>query len=515
MNGRDCVFVRPVPRSAVKGRSKIAVRSKIMGGGISSVVDSDDDDDDDDPDPDPDPDPDDDTDDNSHEYDDDDDDDNINTINLKITIIIIIIIILVDFNNSPRPHEQPRADPPDDGSSDSSTESASSPPSKILESLSPYGSTLSRLDTAERNSLSRLLHKSNFMQYFIGPSFVDSMQLDMTVHLFSMFDQGKDAYIAMYTAFAATMGLDTGQYDPEANLHRGATAVEQLRSCPLPTLRREELLPWAGLGLGIVYFSNMALGTSAAPVRRYILSHVRHLLGTTQISTTRTHYILVYMTAVDINECLMQRELPVCGIAPPEGGHVDAYVGVCMPLLQHLYDLCRISYHLYHEVDVEEQMLALDALERHVEAWQPVIPPDFTSRFTTGEVIHMLAQSRIYKTAAMLFIHRLRHRFGEGDEMASAMSKSILSDLRMTLTVSKDTQRCVSFPYMLAAIEARDAAEKETALEAMSALTDAFNARYKTGMAAFLKAVWDMRDANPGMSWLDMVPSLPPISVGV
>ncbi|KAK6211476.1 hypothetical protein QIS74_10740 [Colletotrichum tabaci] len=511
MNGRDCVFVRPVPRSAVKGRSKIAVRSKIMGSGIScsnpmhhpaAAADDDDDDDDDD------------TDDDSHEY-----DNNINTIDIGINInfniiFIIIIIFLLDFNNGPHPHE-PRADPPDDGSSDSSTESASSPPSKILESLSPYGSTLSRLDTAERNSLSRLLHKSNFMQYFIGPSFVDSMQLDMTVHLFSMFDQGKDAYIAMYTAFAATMGLDTGQYDPEANLHRGAMAVEQLRSCPLPTLKREELLPWAGLGLGIVYFSNMALGTSAAPVRRYILSHVRHLLGTTQISTTRTHYILVYMTAVDINECLMQRELPVCGIAPPEGGHVDAYVGVCMPLLQHLYDLCRISYHLYHEVDVDEQTLALDALERDVEAWQPVIPPDFTSRFTTGEVIHMLAQSRIYKTAAMLFIHRLRHRFGEGDEMASAMSKSILSDLRMTLTVSKDTQRCVSFPYMLAAIEARDAVEKETALEAMSALTDAFNTRYKTGMAAFLNAVWDMRDANPGMSWLDMMPSLPPISVGV
>ncbi|GJD01331.1 hypothetical protein ColKHC_10156 [Colletotrichum higginsianum] len=443
MNGRDCVFVRPVPRSAVKGRSKIAVRSKIMGSGISC--------------------------------------------------------------SNPMHHRA--GSPPDDGSSDSSTESASSPPSKILESLSPYGSTLSRLDTAERNSLSRLLHKSNFMQYFIGPSFVDSMQLDMTVHLFSMFDQGKDAYIAMYTAFAATMGLDTGQYDPEANLQRGAMAVEQLRSCPLPTLKREELLPWAGLGLGIVYFSNMALGTSAAPVRRYILSHVRHLLGTTQISTTRTHYILVYMTAVDINECLMQRELPVCGIAPPRAATSTP--------TSHLYDLCRISYHLYHEVDVDEQTLALDALERDVEAWQPVIPPDFTSRFTTGEVIHMLAQSRIYKTAAMLFIHRLRHRFGEGDEMASAMSKSILSDLRMTLTVSKDTQRCVSFPYMLAAIEARDAAEKETALEAMSALTDAFNTRYKTGMAAFLNAVWDMRDANPGMSWLDMMPSLPPISVGV
>ncbi|KAJ0150457.1 hypothetical protein CTA2_448 [Colletotrichum tanaceti] len=544
MNGRDCVFVRPVPRSAVKGRSKIAVRSKIMGSGEPGDPAADDGDDDDDDDDDTDTlndyDKDDtnnnDDDRDEHDADDDDnddgDDDNdsseydiiINTIdidtNIGFNVIIIIIIISIDFNiNSSRP-PKPRVDPPDDGSlssssSDSSTESASSPPSKILESLSPYGSTLSRLDTAERNSLSRLLHKSNFMQYFIGPSFVDSMQLDMTVHLFSMFDQGKDAYIAMYSAFAATMGLETGQYDPDANLHRGAMAVEQLRSCPLPTLKREELLPWAGLGLGIVYFSNMALGTSAAPVRRYILSHVRHLLGTTQISTTRTHYILVYLTAVDINECLMQRELPVCGIAPPDGGHVDAYVGVCMPLLQHLYDLCRISYHLHHEVDVDEQTLALDALERDVEAWQPVIPPDFTSRFTTGEVIHMLAQSRIYKTAAMLFIHRLRHPFGDGDEMASAMSKSILSDLRMTLTVSKDTQRCVSFPYMLAAIEARDAAEKETALEAMSALTDAFNARYKTGMAAFVQAVWDMRDANPGMSWLDMMPSLPPISVGV
>ncbi|KAK2017363.1 hypothetical protein LZ32DRAFT_625674 [Colletotrichum eremochloae] len=405
--------------------------------------------------------------------------------------------------------------PPDDASSDSSTESASSPPSKILESLSPYGSTLGRLNTVERNSLSRLMHKSNFMQYFMSPTFVDKMQLDMTVHLFSLFDQGKDAYVAMYTAFAASMGLETGEYDPEANLHRGAMAVEQLRSCKLPTLRREELLPWAGLGLGIVYFSNMALGTSAAPVRRYVLSHIRHLLGTAEISSKRTHYILVYLTAVDIIECLTQRELPVCGIAPPEEGHVDAYVGLCMPLLQYLYQLCRISYHLYYEVDVEEQTQALDQLEATIEAWQPTIPPDFTKCLTTGEVIHMLAQSRIYKTAAMLFIHRLRYKFGEKDEIASAMSRSIISDLQMTLTVSKESQRCVSFPYMLAAIEATNAAEKESALEAMSSLTDSMNARYKKNMEIFLRAAWDMKDANPGMSWLDMVPNLPPISVGV
>ncbi|KAK2049367.1 hypothetical protein LZ31DRAFT_562543 [Colletotrichum somersetense] len=405
--------------------------------------------------------------------------------------------------------------PPDDASSDSSTESASSPPSRILESLSPYGSTLGRLNTVERKSLSRLLHKSNFMEYFVGPSFVENMQVDMMVHLFSMFEQGKDAYIAMYMAFASSMGLETGEYDPDANLQRGAMAVEQLRSCRLPTLKRDELLPWAGVGLGIVYFSNMALGTSAAPVRRYILSHIRHLLGTAQISSSRTHYILVYLTAVDINECLMLRELPVCGIAPPEDGHVDAYVGVCMPLLQYLYDLCRISYHLHYEVGVEEQMLELAELEKTIEAWQPVIPPDFTKRFTTSEVIHMLAQSRIYKTAAMLFIHRLRHKFGDRDETASAMAKSIISDLKMTLTVSKDMQRCVSFPYMLAAIEARDAAERESALEAMSSVADSFNALYKTNMTIFLRALWDMKDANPGMSWLDMVPNLPPISVGV
>ncbi|KAK1976456.1 hypothetical protein LZ30DRAFT_734616 [Colletotrichum cereale] len=494
MNGRDCVFVRPVPRSAVKGRSKVAVRSKIMGGGVPCPY----------------------------------------PIPRKANVVVPKSTTTTTTTTttptsmavaSPAPSSVSQkasikniasaGSPPDDTSSDSSTESASSPPSRILESLSPYGSTLGRLNTVERNSLSRLLHKSNFMQYFISPTFVDSMQLDMTVHLFSMFDQGKDAYIAMYSAFAASMGLETGEYDPEANLHRGAMAVEQLRSCRLPTLKREELLPWAGLGLGIVYFSNMALGTSAAPVRRYVLSHIRHLLGTTEISSTRTHYILVYLTAVDINECLMQRELPVCGIAPPEDGHVDAYAGVCMRLLQHLYELCRISYHLHYEVEVDEQMQALAELEETIEAWQPVIPPDFTKRFTTSEVIHMLAQSRIYKTGAMLLIHRLRHKFGDKDEMASAMSKSIISDLKMTLTVSQDTQRCVSFPYMLAAIEAKDAAERESALEAMSSLTDSCNTRYKTNMEIFLKALWVMRDANPGMSWLDMVPNLPPISVGV
>ncbi|KAF9880387.1 zn 2cys6 transcription factor [Colletotrichum karsti] len=506
MNGRDCVFVRPVPRSAVKGRSKVAIRSKIMGlsgngnapcptsiprkPSIASTTTT------------------------------------TTTTTTSPTIPSTLPTSAVArMGPAPFPKQLRKSNvaslsnrvgsPPDDASSDSSSDSASSPPSKILDSLSPFGSTLGRLDHVERNSLSRLLHKANFMQYFIGPTFVDSMQLDMTVHLFSMFDQGKDAYIAMYSAFAATMGLETGEYDPEANLHRGAMAVEQLRSCPLPTLKREELLPWAGLGLGIVYFSNMALGTSAAPVRRYVLSHIRHLLGTSLISSERTHYILVFMTAVDINECLMQRELPVCGIAPPAEGHVDAYLGVSMPLLQHMYELSRISYSLYHEVDVDDQKQALDDVEQEIEAWQPHIPPDFTNRFTTGEVIHMLAQSRIYKTAALLFIHRLRYKFGEKDDMASAMAKSIMSDLKMTLTVSQDTQRCASFPYTLAAIEARDTGEKAVAMEAMKCLIDSSNTKYRNNMEAFLKAMWDTRDANPGTSWLDHVPNLPPISVGV
>ncbi|KAF6814218.1 hypothetical protein CMUS01_12686 [Colletotrichum musicola] len=489
MNGRDCVFVRPVPRSAVKGRSKVAIRNKIMGlsgNGPCPAIPR-------------------------------------KPPSIASTTTTPTSSIARRFSPPCPASRKPSVatlsngagSPPDDSSSDSSSDSASSPPAKILESLSPFGSTLGKLAPVERTSLSRLLHKANFMQYFIGPTFVDSMQLDMTVHLFSMFDQGKDAYIAMYSAFAATMGLETGEYDPEANLHRGAMAVEQLRSCPLPSLKREELLPWAGLGLGIVYFSNMALGTSAAPVRRYVLSHIRHLLGTSLISSERTHYILVYMTAVDINECLMQRELPVCGIAAPAEGHVDAYLGVCMPLLQHMYDLCRVSYSLFHEVDVDEQWRALDEIEQDVDAWQPRIPPDFTSRFTTAEVIHMLAQSRIYKTAALLFAHRLRYRFGEKDDMAAAMAKSILSDLRMTLTVSQETQRCASFPYTLAAIEAKDEAEKSAALEAMKSLIDSSNTRYRNNMEAFLKAMWDARDASPGCSWLDLVPNLPPISVGV
>ncbi|KAF4813013.1 hypothetical protein CGCTS75_v013898 [Colletotrichum tropicale] len=496
MNGRDCVFVRPVPRSAVKGRSKVAIRSKIMGlngnvpcptrkPNIASTTTT----------------------------------TTTTTTAANSTTSAVARVSPAPCPSSRKPSiasvSNRGGSPPEDSSSDSSSDSASSPPSKILDSLSPFGSTLGRLDQVERSTLSRLLHKSNFMQYFIGPTFVDSMQLDMTVHLFSMFDQGKDAYIAMYSAFAATMGLETGEYDPEANLHRGAMAVESLRSCPLPTLKREELLPWAGLGLGIVYFSNMALGTSAAPVRRYVLSHIRHLLGTSLISSERTHYILVFMTAVDINECLMQRELPVCGIAPPVEGHVDAYLGLCMPLLQHMYELSRISYSLYHEVDVDEQKQALDDVEQEIEAWQPHIPPDFTNRFTTGEVIHMLAQSRIYKTGALLFIHRLRYKFGEKDDMASAMAKSIMSDLKMTMTVSQDTQRCVSFPFTLAAIEARDQAEKDTAMEAMKTLIDSCNTKYRNNMEAFLKAMWDGRAASPGVSWLDLVPNVPPISVGV
>jgi hypothetical protein len=383
--------------------------------------------------------------------------------------------------------------------------------SELYRPLNPFGDTFAHLGEFEQQTIERLYHKSNFMQYFIGPTFVDGMQRDMIVQLLSMFDTSKDSYIAMYSAFASGREAAGTGNERDDNLRRGVSALQKLRSCQLPSLKPAELLPWVGFGLGVVYFSNCAIGTNATPVRRYILGHVRELTSSDTISGDFMHSILVYLLAVETNECLLRRQVPVCGIGIGEPGLVDAYLGLSIPLFQLLFELAKVSHAMSQDFDRSQSIKDLDRLERDIRDWVPEPQPDFASRFTTTEVVHILAQSHAYKSMGLLFILRLRYDFGSQDEAAHAIATSILTGLRFALEGTKEAPRYVSMPYLIAAIEARDSQEREWVLKEVDIFVDTFSPKLQRNMKAFLEALWQIRDNSTNVSWLDLVGLLPPI----
>jgi len=380
-------------------------------------------------------------------------------------------------------------------------------------SLSPFGGALEKLGDVERSTIDRLQQKTNFMLYFIGPSFVDGMHRDMLVNMLSMFELVKDSYMAMYSAFAAAMKLDDGTYDEELNLRRGALGIKRMKDALLPSRNPDEFLPWAGFGLGLILFSGCALGTSAAPVRRLVLGHVRRLSKTGSVSDISMHPVLIYLTAMEINECLLWRQLPTCGLGEIEPGFVDPYVGMSLPVMQFLHDISKLSNKISHGRDVEDAFESLSALQEEVEVWNPNPPTNFMELFTPAEVVHMLAQSNAYKYMALLFIHRLRHKFDSCDDVASGLADRILADLRLALSATREAPRYVAMPFFVASIEAKGSEERQAILDEIEIFVDRFSPKRQRDVAAFLQSLWKIRDSSKGQSWLDLIHRLPPVSV--
>lgn len=176
-----------------------------------------------------------------------------------------------------------------------------------------------------------------------------------------------------------------------------------------------------------------------------------HLIIRNTLLTTREWYPAMLETPewdpatltpvfVDTVQCLMKREVPVLRLLVKDRLVVDRFLGISSSLLPLLYDLCvcshRIKLHCpalintpfsidVHEVNDD----AYSVVERHINSWEPVLPPDFFTKYTNFETSALLAQTRMYKTAGLMLIHRLRYPLGVHDEVGQRYAENILHDL--------------------------------------------------------------------------------------
>lgn len=381
--------------------------------------------------------------------------------------------------------------------------------------IDPFlGLELSDLKPHEELCLRRILDKTWFSQYMVvAPHFADEQQTELTSYLLSAFDLMKDGYIACYSAFSVAMGFELEGFDHKENLSRGALVVQKLRSSSRP--RPDELLPWICLGLAIVTFAQCALGTDATPVRRHVLSYV-NTLGDSAIEYMHNPMV-VCLTTLEINECLVRRQIPILRPQAPDQPIIDRYMGLSLSLLPLLYDVCKLSNEL-KTADEFELPVLLDVLEdvrRSVESWQPIAPDNFIDDFTAMEVSHMCTQSRAYQTAALLYIHRLKSPFNSGDDLGGFMSRSILSDLELARRTTGRAPRYVTMPFILAAIEAKTVEDMEKAIEWTDLYVDNTSPRTRANVKAFLSALWCIRDSSTGFGWLDLVEHVPSLTISI
>ncbi|KAF2190009.1 hypothetical protein K469DRAFT_722946 [Zopfia rhizophila CBS 207.26] len=349
---------------------------------------------------------------------------------------------------------------------------------KIPRILNPPGTAFANLKPIEEYMVSQCLNAANFTEVIIAPGFAHEMHKQAMCSFLASFDQVQDGYFSMYGALASARGLSIPGFDTEANLRRGALAIEKFRGLPCPK-SWVEFTPWLWISVNIPVCSHCALRLRGSPARS---------------DFGDTGYY----------DCLLHRQLPIMNIPPAEATGVDTFMGIYLPLMGYLFNLCHISY------SIEARLLdALDQLEKNVDSWQPEAPQGGINDFSAAEVAHMLIQTRVHKTTVLLFVHRLKYGFGDRDNPAKRMTSSTLSGLDLTTTTTKQTPRWVTIPFFVAAIESTEHIERERILNSIAVYVDRISPSSREKMRAFLKALWEVRDRSNRIKWLDLMGELP------
>ena len=365
--------------------------------------------------------------------------------------------------------------------------------------------------------LNKMLDQSQFKDFMVVRRVGPQMFRQAVYSFLRYFDEIHNAVFAMYGAFTAAVSIELPGYDAEANLRQGTSALKKFRGFPDPQDREDfEARLW--LGTSLLIHANCALGSIASPVRRYMLSYLNRLGE--HGKQFRSHPVIVSLTALDIYECLLYRQMPIMNVPDSDLIDSDCFLSLCTPLLRFACRPCEINSSTAtpsRESSVLEVYSenALHELEYSVEAWQPDFTSKPNSKLGIVEAKHVITQYRVHKTMILLFIHRLRYPFGVRDVQAEQMAESIFSELDLGTFATGEAPLMVTTPFLVAAIEAIWPSDKDKIIRDIAVYTDRLSPKSRETFRSFLEALWDTRDRQPGFRWIDMMAYLPTVCVSI
>jgi hypothetical protein len=361
------------------------------------------------------------------------------------------------------------------------------------------------LNQEDRKLLLFLVGQPKSLQYFvISPSFEDAEQRSFAVPLLASFPVLKDAYLAYAGVLKSIHPSSKNEIDEDVNLRRASSAMMTLRSLAVAT--PEDAALCLTLGLALVIFVYAAIGVGVSDICHYCLSIQIPFIETVDLDTD-TEPRLIFLVLLETMECMVHRRKPTLRIHPRTVA-VDCHLGLCLPLLPCYYDLCAISYSMANASDtnlivsIQQQ---LDGIQVFVETWQPSQPENFLNHFRAAEVVHLLAQARVYRLAALLMAHRLRHIFGHEDAKADIWSREVMMELELAQRITNQPIRFVTLPFIIAAVEIQDSVALIKAVEDVDRYVDQFTPVVQRATKTFLSRVWRERDLRTTFSWFDSV----------
>lgn len=367
---------------------------------------------------------------------------------------------------------------------------------------------LPNLQPEEKELLMFLLSQPGSLdQYVACPSFQAGLQQQLfSVQLPAALPSLKDAFLACAITVkqlqAGTAAIDTGT---TFSVHYILRAMDALRS--LPVLSSQDAVLCHVLG-GLLAFSiSSAIGVGVPDICRHCLGTTTPFAGTT-VSDAHKDPWENFLILLETMDCLVHRQKPILRIQVPTSVVVDCRLGLCLPLLPYYYDLCVISNSLLNATDVStlaRLQKQLDDIHCIVEPWQPSHLDQLVEQFDSAEIVHLLAQSKVYRLGVLLLGHRLRFPFGQEDVQAEIWSKEVMMELEMAKQVTKRSMRFVTLPFIIAAVEIRDESLRLKTLEGVDDCVDQFAQFMQKATKTFLLRVWHERDLSLTTRWFDSI----------
>lgn len=370
--------------------------------------------------------------------------------------------------------------------------------------LWPQGSL--GLSCEEKDVLLLLLGDPKSLQYpVVSPRFQAAEQKSFSGPLPAAWSILKDAYLAYAGVLKSLQPDHSREADVASKLRYATSAMISLRNLSISTPRDAELCLTLGFALALSVYG--AIGVGVADICHYCLDITKPFIEAATIGPETDSRISV-LVLLEIMECMVHRRKPTLRIQPRAPRIVDRYLGLCLPLLPYYHDICNISHSLVNNTDASHLGLLneqLESIQANVERWQPPQPDRFLQDFHTAEVIQLLAQAKVYRLAALLAVHRLRYRFGDEDTQADIWSHEVMMELELAQNISNHPVRFVALPFIIAAVETRDPAERDKVLQSVDQHVDQLTPVVQQATRTFLSRVWHERDVLPGSSWLNSI----------
>ncbi|EHK24165.1 uncharacterized protein TRIVIDRAFT_149124 [Trichoderma virens Gv29-8] len=363
------------------------------------------------------------------------------------------------------------------------------------------------IDFREREQLRFLLNEpQNFGYHLVSRSFELTEHRSLVAFLPAAMPLLKDAFLSYASGLQFVQTGVAVDVDVNASHRYASSAIEVLRSLNVTNI--QEAILCLTLGKVLVLSVYSLIGVGAAEICQYCLNTAMVYTNATiswDQDVVSQHSFLMFMETID---CLVHCRKPTQRFPPQQAAIMDRYLGLCLSLLPYYYDLCVINHSMVNNTDTSYLVYLykkLDEVRVAVDAWRPPPLGDLMHHVETVDMINLLAQAKVYRLAALLVIHRLRYPFGQQDGQANVWANEIMKEFELADWATKQATRCVTMPYIVAAVEIQDFSLRVRALENVTKYVDKFTPTVQRSARQFLSRIWLERDNNITYCWFQSV----------